>query len=182
MIVPLVSDSALWTSALALCGVLVGAGASFGATYMQERGIHRRGLALRWDDRRIAAYIAYIEAVKKIFRSMSAAVDVQDPTRRVEALNEMRLAEAERSVLFESLMLLAGTQTRQKAHELNQLVWDLEEMQATEQGKADEAFGEVERRLFEKIGEFHDAARVDLGVDMTIMGEQSRRRGDRRDS
>jgi hypothetical protein len=49
-----------------ILGVLAGAGASFAATSLIERSKWKRAHAVRWDERRLNAYVAYANAVKRM--------------------------------------------------------------------------------------------------------------------
>ncbi len=50
----------------ALIGVVVGVVATYVATVAAERGRWQRQQSVRWDERRITAYIEYAHAVKKV--------------------------------------------------------------------------------------------------------------------
>src|SRR5207253_3093774 len=50
----------------ALIGVLLGAAATFTATTAAERARWRRAQAVRWDEKRLAAYSEYAHAMKKL--------------------------------------------------------------------------------------------------------------------
>lgn len=152
---------------LPLAGVLVGVAASFVATSVHERGAFRRTMATRWDDRRIETYIAYIAAVKATFR---AARSVRE-ARPEDALPHVRAredSEAQRSLLFESVVLLAGPATAEAAHEVNRRLWRVSSLGTGTEDGGDEAFAGAEKALFEAITEFHSRARLDLGVGVGV--------------
>lgn len=165
-------------SLIPLGGVLVGVAASFLATSVHERGAFRRTMATRWDDRRIETYIAYVAAVKAAFRAARAVRQAApgDASQHARARED---AESQRSLLFESVVLLAGPATSEAAHAVNRRLWHIYSlMTAADAGTdhaddgaddgagdgGDAAFAAAEAALFAAITEFHAMARRDLGV------------------
>ncbi|WP_165371788.1 hypothetical protein [Streptomyces sp. L-9-10] len=84
---------------------------------------------------------------------------------------EMAAAERDRGRSFEQVMLLGGDEVVEAAHELHAAVRALD-WQAT--GKTTgtlEEWRERNRVAFREINQFHEAARVDLGVQGKVTGE-----------
>ncbi|MFB7724124.1 hypothetical protein [Nocardia sp. NPDC056100] len=157
--------------------VLLGATATYFATYLLTRQRNQYELATRWDGKKLDAYENYVDKVRA---SVSAALVLYEGYRRqelrAEALpeQELRAALSEavrvRSRAFERVMLLGGEDVVETAHDLN----------ATAEGLIWRARGEVAgshddwltdfRAVFQSINAFHDAARKDLGVRGSVTG------------
>ncbi|MCX4803812.1 hypothetical protein ACFWWM_03275 [Streptomyces sp. NPDC058682] len=150
------------TQIVTLIGVLVGALTSFLATTMAERTRHQRSMATRWDERKLDTYIEYAACVKEISstakraRQAAAGTDV-----RREHLAAMETAELRRSVLFETLVLLASPAAIEAAHEVNLALWQ-EEIATRNDGATS-----LEGDLIALMNRYHEQARVDLGVPRT---------------
>ncbi|MEB8338556.1 hypothetical protein [Streptomyces endophyticus] len=143
-----------------LVGVLVGALTSFLATTMAERTRHQRAMATRWDERKLDTYIEYAACVKEISSTAKRARRSAEGTDdRREFLAAMETAELRRSVLFETLVLLASSAAVEAAREVNVALW--QEENAAREGSAPSEGG---LRLIELINRYHEQARVDLGV------------------
>jgi hypothetical protein len=90
-------------------------------------------------------------------RGRQAAEGTDD---RREYLAAMETAELRRSVLFETLVLLASSAAIEAAHEVNLVLWQ-EENTARDGGATPVEGG---RGLIELINRHHEQARADLGV------------------
>lgn len=107
-------DSEIW----ALAGVFIGALLSFTASYLAERANWRRSQAVRWDERRLAIYADYGNAVKAVV-NLSARIAAEiglnpeaDPLASPEEnLAGLAQAEARRSTSSETFRLLADADT-----------------------------------------------------------------------
>jgi hypothetical protein len=142
-----------------LIGVLVGALTSFLATTMAERTRHRRAMATRWDERKLNTYIEYASCVKEISSTAKRARQAAEGTDdRREFLAAMEAAELRRSVLFETLVVLASPGAIDAANEVNRVLWQQEI--ATRAGGTTP----VEGDLIALMNAYHEQARADLGV------------------
>ncbi|GAA3390369.1 hypothetical protein GCM10017752_18720 [Streptomyces roseoviridis] len=142
-----------------LVGVLAGALTSFLVTSAAERTRHRRTMATRWDERKLATYIEYAECVKEISSTAKRARQAAEGSdERADYLTRMETAELRRSVLFETLVLLALPAAIEAAHAVNLALW--REEIATRNGEGGDAEGE----LIELMNRYHERARADLGV------------------
>ncbi|WP_370414186.1 hypothetical protein [Streptomyces fradiae] len=149
------------TQLVTLAGVLVGALTSFLATSMAERTRHRRAMATRWDERKLTTYIEYAACVKEISSTAKRARYAAEGTDdQREFLAAMEAAELRRSVLFETLVLLASPAAIEAAHAVNLTLWEVEI--ATRDGGGTP--GESDQRLIKLINRYHEQARADLGV------------------
>ncbi|MFE2640042.1 hypothetical protein [Streptomyces scopuliridis] len=144
--------------------------------YMMERSRHRQQLLTRWDDRKLDAYAGFIDRVRAGIFLAVQLYEHREEIRRserseAEMIAEMAEAERYRGRSFEQIMLLGGDEVVEAAHELHAAVRAVD-WQAT--GKTEgtlEEWRERNRAAFREINEFHEAARVDLGVQGKVTGE-----------
>ncbi|RSN23304.1 hypothetical protein DMC61_31875 [Amycolatopsis sp. WAC 04169] len=142
-----------------LAGVLIGALTSYFATTMTERGKHRRALATRWDERKLAAYIEFATTVKEAADAARTAREAPEKSDlRREALAEMEQVERRRSTAFEALVLLAAPSAIEAAKAVNQVVWEIEI--AARAGKTDP----TPSNFVPLLNAYHEESRRDLGV------------------
>ncbi len=116
-----------------LIGVALGAGTSYGVTALAERASWRRRQEARWDERRLAAYADYSNAIraKVLIASRIAATMGLNKNPEPLAADESGLAllsaaEDRRAVLIETVRLLADPKSMQAVHKLNECAWRLE--------------------------------------------------------
>ncbi|MGW4164644.1 hypothetical protein [Streptomyces sp. NPDC004788] len=148
------------TQLVTLAGVLIGALTSYLATTMAERTRHRRAMATRWDERKLTTYIEYAGCVKEISSTAKRARQEAEGTdARQEYLALMEAAELRRSVLFETLVLLASPEAIEAANHVNLVVWrQVLAPTRTPDGTP------VEGDLIALMNRFHEQARIDLGI------------------
>ena len=148
-----------------ILAVVVGAAASYVASSRAERRAFERSLATRWDDRTLTAYVDYISSVKAVFRRARQVLRERDAGHDCgPILSKLEEDEHNRSLLFESILLLANQETIGIAHRLNREIWriiDLARDPACGASSLDEA------ALFAVLSEFGRGARADLHVDRT---------------
>jgi hypothetical protein len=116
----------------ALVGVVLGAVLSFVATYTAERASWLRNQAVRWDERRLSAYADYGHAVKEqvalasriaAARGLDSRTEPLEPSQ--ESLAQLAEAEARRTLMSETLRLLADAETMVAANEVRRCAWVL---------------------------------------------------------
>lgn len=152
------------TQIITLIGVLFGALTSYLATTAAERSRFRRSMATRWDERKLNAYVEYVSCVKSLARHSRLAIqarrDGQDPTQH---LTDMDAAEAQRSTLFEQIVLLGSDDAATAAGVVNRRVWDL--VEATH-GSVGEDISAPSRGslVVDALNVMHRAARADLAL------------------
>ncbi|MER5864621.1 hypothetical protein [Kitasatospora sp. NPDC002040] len=147
-----------------LLGVLAGALTSYFVTSASERARHRRAMDTRWDERKLNTYVEYASVVKEAHRAAKAAFQArQTPDEAVALLAEMDDAESRRSVLFETLILLAEPSAITAANAVNGRLWDALRLARRQQGE-DSDWDSVGAGLIAALGEFHGRARSDLGI------------------
>lgn len=154
-------------------GVLIGAGATYVATTAHERSRWRRQ-AVRWDERRIVAYLEYAHAVKKVISiavRLAAAHGVHhdDSWFRGEATEaELLGAEEERTTKWEAVLMLGDESVVAAARKWHQVTFRLMRLAAGQ--SANLTWNEAIEAAGRARGRFYAAARTDLGVKL---GESS---------
>ncbi|MFC0100992.1 hypothetical protein ACFFKH_26185 [Micromonospora marina] len=152
----------------ALVGVLVGAVATYLTTAAQERSRWRRQQAIRWDERRLAAYSDYAHAVKKgtsIAVRLAATRGVyQDDFWFGGETSEAELidAEEERTTKWEAVLMLGDEAVVAAAREWHQVMFRL--MRLAVGQSSDLTWHEAVHAAGQARGRFYAAVRRDLGV------------------
>lgn len=159
----------LVTNTLPLVGVIVGSVGTYLTTAAVQRSQWRRTHGVRWDERRLTAYIQYGDAVKRMH---SVAVRIcasrgfdysVEPLEPAEGLAVLASASAERSARWEAVLLLGDRDTVKAARAWHQTVWRLEwyaRGMLTDRPKWDEAVQDADAARHV----FYVAARKDLGM------------------
>ena len=151
----------------ALIGVLLGAAATFTATTAAERARWRRAQAVRWDEKRLAAYSEYAHAMKKL---ISIAVQLAT-TRGVHPdavtagpekdVPTMAAAEEERTSKWEAVLLLGSGDVITAARAWHNSVFRLQRVAA---GQSDEPWADAVQAVSNARREFYKVAKKDLGI------------------
>jgi hypothetical protein len=161
---------------LTIAAVLLGALTTYLTNYWTERQRIRRELVTRWDDRKLDAYENYVDRVRaavflavELYEHREGIRESDDPEPQLRA----QLADAIRlqGRAFERIMLLAGDEVIEAAHDLNAASRAVD-WQAT--GKTPGTltdWRDRNREVFAAINAFHEAARTDLGVSGSVTGE-----------
>src|SRR5262245_32515327 len=122
----------LLNSILPLVGVVIGAVATYLTASAVQRSQWRRFHDVRWDERRLMAYVQYGDAVKRMHslavricaaRGFNYAVEPLEPD---EGLPALATASEERAARWESVLLLGDQHTITAARSWHQTVWRLE--------------------------------------------------------
>lgn len=117
---------------LPLFGVVVGAVMTFLSSNLIERSRWERQQSIRWDERRLDAYVRYAAAIK---RNLTAVAQVLAGKGVIKTINpvgdevgqlELAAAEAERSTAFEAVLMLGDTATIEAGSQLNREVWRMQ--------------------------------------------------------
>lgn len=162
---------------MTIAAVLLGAGTTQLTNYLMERSRYRRELHTRWDDRKLEAYEGYVDRVRA---SVYLAVRLYEhreglrPAERSEPELREDMAEGERlrGRVFERVLLLGGDQVVEAAHELYAVARAIDWQADGRTAGTLEEWRERHRAVFRRINAFHEAARQDLGVRGSVMGEQ----------
>lgn len=152
----------------ALIGVLLGAGATFGATFATDRARWHRDQSVRWDVKRADAYAEYAFAVKSVISlavriaAHRGAHSLGEPLSPDEGIGLLAEAEHERGVKWETVLLLGSDNAVKAGRRWQQSVFPLEEI-ARGRRVAAEWDAAVAVASHER-GRFCEAARNDLGL------------------
>ncbi|WP_329077555.1 hypothetical protein [Streptomyces niveus] len=160
-----------------VAAVLLGALTTHLTNYVMERSRHRRELLTRWDDRKLDAYGGYVDRVRAgIFLAVHLYEHREGIKRSerpdAEMVAEMAEAEWQRGRSFEQIMLLGGDDVVEAAHELSAAVRAIDWQATGRTSGTLEEWRELHRVAFRAINDFHEAARTDLGVLGSVMGEK----------
>ncbi|MEV6371921.1 hypothetical protein [Micromonospora musae] len=163
------------TALAAVIAVLSGAAGTYVVGRLTDRDRFARELQVRWDQRRLDAYVSYVSAAK-LAGTRANQVHAGRGNGASEAdldalLRELAELELRRSEAFEALPLLADGATIEAAHELNRAVWQLE--QPARQGTKldEETWHALADKWVNALNNFHSNARAGLSVP----GQFSRR-------
>jgi hypothetical protein len=165
-----------WTSQLiTVVAVLAGAASTYLLGRLSDRDRYARELRLRWDQRRLDAYTAYVTAAKMVGASANAILSLRlrgisedDLAGRIDELARLELRRTE---AFEALPMLADGATIEAAHMLNEAVWHLERSARLGEAPAEEKWLSSADQWITALNNFHAAARDCLSV----IGTYSRR-------
>lgn len=161
--------STLLTQLPALLGVLVGTLGAILATSLADRARWRRSQSIRWDERRLDAYVDYAHALKESHAvALRMTADLRPgshshPIGREDGLARLATSDARRTIVWENLLLLGDEPTVAAAAVWRDAVWQVERL----------ARGIIEppqdvSRLLTSVNEARDgyyrAARRSLGV------------------
>ncbi|WP_432092309.1 hypothetical protein [Streptomyces sp. bgisy100] len=160
-----------------IAAVLLGALTTHVTNYAMERNRNRYQLLTRWDSKKLEAYEGYVDCVRACIFLAVELYEHKEGIRRSDRTEpemnaEMAQAGRLRGRAFERIMLLAGDQVVEAAHQLNAAALQVD-WQA--QGKVSgvlKDWRERNRVVFREINEFHEAARQDLGVQGNVTGEK----------
>jgi hypothetical protein len=142
------------------------------ATFSNERIKWQRERVARWDERRLAQFVAYASALKRevhLCLRLAAAVNLGtmdegglDMAEGVPLLNE---AEERRADAFEGLLLLADRRTIIAARDWHKAVWKLRETVTGKRTVDQVTFMSLFRLAGKARDEFYLAARTSLSVN-----------------
>lgn len=162
---------------LTLAGVLVGAGATFSATTLIERAKWKRGLDTRWDDKRLAAYIEYANALKESLNICMRLAEANgypagvQPIDRDAGIQAWVAADTERTTKWEAVLLLGSAEGIAAARQWHKAVWRFRYFVVGTNVDHEEYL-----RSFETMGrlrnQFYACARADLGVKRGALPEE----------
>ncbi|WP_243709553.1 hypothetical protein [Micromonospora sp. 15K316] len=152
----------------ALLGVLIGTIGTIVATTIADRTRWKRSQSVRWDDRRLDAYVDFAQVLKEIH---AIAVRMLANTRpdsgghridQQEGLTRLADADVRHTLAWESVLLLGDAPTVAAAHGWRDAVWAIERAARGLAGQDD--VGDLLQRANEARDHFYRAARGGLGV------------------
>lgn len=159
----------LLNALLPLLGVLIGAAATYMVTMSAEDRRWRRTHSVRWDERRLTAYIEFGESSKQIMsigHRVAAARGIDatsEPIDIEDGLSQLAAATAARQSKWEAVLLLGAAEAVDAARAWHRAVWKpiaYARGAACDQVTWLAAVDEVDVAR----DAFYDAARRDLGV------------------
>ncbi|MEV6369301.1 hypothetical protein AB0L86_20670 [Micromonospora musae] len=152
----------------ALLGVLIGTIGTILATTIADRGRWRRSQSVRWDDRRLDAYVEFAQVLKEIHAlAVRMLADVRPGSRghridQEEGLTRLADADVRHTLAWESVLLLGDAPTVAAARGWRDAVWAIER---AARGLTDQdGIGDLLQRANEARDGFYHAARGGLGV------------------
>jgi hypothetical protein len=158
-----------------IAAVLAGAAGTYVVGRLTDRDRYARELRLRWDQRRLDAYTAYVTAAKMVGAAANTILDMRLaglPEERIEGrVAELVDLEMRRNQAFEALPLIADGATIEAGHQPNRAVWGLASPIRQGRTVAEAAWLELADRWVIALNDFHAAARESLSV----VGSFSRR-------
>ena len=155
---------------LTIAAVVVGAITSFTATSFNDRRRFHREQATHWADRKLEAYLDYLNAVKEMNRLSRRIAAARGIGHRVpaldsdEALSLLAEAEGRRANASEKVALLGDAATVTAIRELNKEAWRLEWVARGLLQPDQEAWEASNQSLIRASNRLHERIRVELGV------------------
>lgn len=162
----------LASTIVAVVAVLAGSLAGSAGTYLvgrlSDNDRFARELRIRWDQRRLDAYVAYMTSAKTT-GARANRIHEQRLGRSFEAeagslVEDLVRSDLRRSEAFESLVLLADGETIEAAHALNHAVWGLEHPARLGKELDESEWHRLADTWITAMNNFHAAARTDLKV------------------
>jgi hypothetical protein len=153
----------------ALVGVLIGTGGTVFATWVADRARWRRGQTVRWDERRLQAYVEYANALKEVHSYALRLVDSRTPgpglsdVERNDVLARLVEADLRRTKAWESVLLLGDAATVTAARNWREAVGELTRRVRGFVGEDLDVVAAV-TRVNECRDRFYEVARSNLGI------------------
>ncbi|MGW4501416.1 hypothetical protein ACWENR_22720 [Micromonospora sp. NPDC004336] len=152
----------------ALIGVLIGTVGTIVATSVADRTRWKRNQSIRWDDRRLDAYVEFAQVIKEIHAVATRMLAEERPHSRghrmgrEEGLARLADADVRHTLAWEGVLLLGDASTVSAAREWRNAVWKIEG--AARGLDAGDDADELLLRANEARDHFYRAARGGLGV------------------
>ncbi|WP_435205754.1 hypothetical protein [Micromonospora sp. bgisy143] len=153
----------------ALLGVLVGTLGTILATSLADRQRWRRSQSVRWDERRLDAYVEFAHALKEshaVALRMTAHLrpaSHSHPINREEGLARLAESDARRTIVWENLLLLGDEPTVLAAANWRDAIWRLERLARGIVDVPDDIVAQLDAVNEARDG-YYRAARRSLGV------------------
>jgi len=153
----------------ALLGVILGAAGTIAASAFADRGRWTRGMTVRWDERRLAAYIEYASTLKDIISVLMRMTaenrpeSLSRPMDREAGHAALAESESRRTRVWEQVLLLGDPPTIEAARAWRTEVRRLEQLAARRTYSHSEWQSLVER-VDHARDRFYAAARGGLAV------------------
>lgn len=159
-----------------IAAVLLGALTTHLTTYAMERQRKKHDLVTRWDNKKLEAYEGYVDSVRTCIFLAVQLYESREGLRERDKTDQEMLAEMGdagrlRGRAFERIMLLGGDDVVEAAHELNAIALQVDWQANGKVVGTLEEWRDRNRAVFRAVNGFHESARVDLGVDGSVTGE-----------
>lgn len=170
-ILPVVAD--ILTQLPAILGVIVGSIGTIFATTFAERSRWRREQNVRWDERRLSAYVEFGKSLKEIRHLCGRLTAKRRPTKlavpidRQEGVELLNRAQANRTKAWEEVLLLGDTTTIVAGKQWREAVFELERL-AVGDGEIAEDWDSATRLVDDARDNFYRTARSSLAVRGTV--------------
>ncbi|MCM2393083.1 hypothetical protein [Streptomyces albipurpureus] len=165
-----------------IAAVLLGGLTTHFTNHRMERQRTAFATLTRWDERKLDAYAEYIDCVRTCIYTSVLLYETKEGMRSIDRSEpdltlDLADAEGSRGRAFERVMLLAEDGVIEAAHELNSAAHAIDWRAHGRTSGTLEEWRALHRTVFEAINRFHEAARVDLGVNGRFQGEDHGARG-----
>ena len=170
------------TQLVTIAAVLLGSLTTYATNQLAERSKRQENRRVRWDEKKLDAYVEYIGNVRATISANVRLYEVRAGIRNMPLSEEelsLKLSEAgsAQAVAFERVMLLAGDAVVDVAHAVQEATAAVGvQARGAAEGTLDE-WRELNGAAFRAINQFHEHARVDLGVSGSFEGEGHSARG-----
>ena len=137
---------------------------------MTERTRWQRAQSTRWDDKRLAAYADFANAVKRAVRLSRRIAETKNllttgrPIELDSAFAAIAEAETERAIKWETVLLLGEPATIAAGRDWYEQVWRLEVILRKEEDQDPTVFIDAYKKAMVLRNEFYSRARTDLNV------------------
>ncbi|MFG2825798.1 hypothetical protein ACGFX4_41010 [Kitasatospora sp. NPDC048365] len=170
------------TQLVTIAAVVLGGLTTYMTNQLMERSKRKDSLRVRWDEKKLDAYVEYVGSVRSCIYAAVLAYEVTHDLRAMprtehELLMDLTEAEGRRALAFERLMMLAGDQVIDAAHAVNSATLAIDwRARRLVEGPLEEWRG-LHTEIFRAINVFHEVARADLGVTGGFVGDRHTSRG-----
>ncbi|MEV4558286.1 hypothetical protein AB0K51_15025 [Kitasatospora sp. NPDC049285] len=170
------------TQLVTIAAVVLGGLTTYATNQLMERGKRRDSLRVRWDEKKLDAYVEYVGSVRACVYAAVLAFEVTHSIREMprtehELLMDLTEAEGRRALAFERLMMLAGDQVIESAHAVNTAAAAIDWRARRLVDGPVEEWRALHIEIFRAINVFHEVGRADLGVTGGFVGDQHTARG-----
>lgn len=165
-----------------IAAVLLGSLMTFVTNQLAERSKRRETRRVRWDEKKLDTYTDYISKVRATIAANVVVYKVRKGLRTMPRSEEdVRLdltqAGTAQAIAFERVMLLAGDDVVEAAHAVQEATAAFGEVARGDADDAPDDWGVLHSAAFHAINQFHERARIDLGVSGGFRGERHSARG-----
>jgi hypothetical protein len=154
----------------ALLGVLIGSGATYVATAAAERSRWKRAQSVRWDERRLSAYMEHADALKRVLSTtvrMAAhegLTTARHPLPPDEGMAMLDEAEDDRTAKWEAVLTLGNDEVIVACRKWRECARKLQLVVLGELPR--DAWPEVAREAAKARADYYAALKRDMGLSL----------------